>query len=173
MFPVIKDCGQVLEDYLVKSFNNGVDVFEVRDLLARYTINVITSVAFGIENDCINEPNHIFRRMGAKFFDPNFKNGVRWMIQFLMPQMFYKLGQKSMDDDLEEFMLSIVKQTVEHREKNNLTRNDLMQLLIQLKNQGFISVDSKSENVKNDIEPTKLTMTELTAQVFAFYMAGK
>jgi cytochrome P450 family 6 len=173
MFPIIKNCGQGLEDYLVTNFNNGVDVFEFRDLLARFSTNIISSVAFGIENDCINEPDHIFRKMGAKFFEPNFKNGIRGMIQLLIPSMFYKLKQKSLDDDIEEFMFSIVKQTVEYREQKNFSRNDFMQLLIQLKNQGYVSVDSKIESAKIESEATKLTIGELAAQCFVFFIAGK
>lgn len=173
MFPIIKNCGQVLEDYLVANFNNGVNVFEFRDLLARFSTNIISSVAFGIENDCINEPDHIFRRMGAKFFEPNLRNGVRKTIQLLIPNMFYKLKQKSMDDDIEEFMFSIVKQTVEYREQKNFSRNDFMQLLIQLKNQGYVSVDSKTENVSSGTEAMKLTISEIAAQCFVFFAAGK
>ena len=77
MLPVIKDCGQVLQDYIAKNIMTGTKAFEFRDLTARYTTNVISSVAFGIDNDCINEPDHIFRRMGAKFFEPSLWNGIR------------------------------------------------------------------------------------------------
>jgi cytochrome P450 family 6 len=58
MFPIIRDCSKVLEDFLVKSMKNDVDVFEFRDLMARFNTNIISSVAFGVENDCINEPEH-------------------------------------------------------------------------------------------------------------------
>lgn len=77
MFPIIKNCGQGLEDFLVKNVKNGVDVFEFRDLLARFSTNIISSVAFGIENDCINKPDHIFRKIGVQIFETNFKNGSK------------------------------------------------------------------------------------------------
>lgn len=35
MFPVIKSCGQTLDDYLEKQVAAGNDVFEFRDLMAR------------------------------------------------------------------------------------------------------------------------------------------
>lgn len=170
MFPIIKDCGQNLEDYLLKNVKNDVDVFEFRDLLARFSTNIISSVAFGIENDCINEPDNIFRKMGAKIFEPNFKNGLRSMTQLLIPKMFYNFKLRTVDDDVEDFIFSIVKQTVEYRENNNFTRNDFMQLLIQLKNQGYISVDSKNEKLVEGA--TKLKLGELAAQCFVFYVAG-
>jgi len=35
---------------------------------------------------------------------------------------------------MREFCLRLVTTTIEHREKNNIVRNDLMQFLIQLRN---------------------------------------
>lgn len=177
MFSIIRDCGSVLENYLVSNVKNGVDVFEFRDLMARYNTNIISSVAFGIDNDCINDPNHIFRKMGAKFFEATFVNGFRIMLSFLTPKIFHKIGMKMVVDDVEDFMISIVKQTVEYREANNFSRNDVMQMLIQLKNQGYVSVDkgdNDGEEVKkgpNDLN--KLNMNQLAAQAFVFFIAGE
>lgn len=175
MFPIIKSCGQTLEDYLVKNVEKGVDVFEFRDLMARFNTNIISSVAFGIENDCINEPDHIFRKMGAKVFEPSLTNGLRGMLAFLMPNLFHKLKLRAVDREVEDFIFSIVNQTVDYREKNNFSRNDFMQLLIQLKNQGYVSVDKDSEETKteNDVENhKKLDMNQLAANVFVFFVAG-
>ena len=152
MLPIVKDCGQVLEIFLMKKVNNGDNVIEFRDLLARYSINIISSVAFGIDNDCINEP------------ETNCKNGVKGMVQLLMPSLFHKLKLKTTDKELEDFMFSIVKQTVEYREKTNFTRNDFMQSLIQLTSEGFVEPETG--------EIKKLKLTEMVAQVFVFFAAG-
>lgn len=173
MFSNIKGCGRVLDDYLVKNFENGVDVFDFRDLLARYSTNIISSVAFGIENDCINEPDHIFRRMGAKFFEPNFSNGFRNTIMLALPKLFHKLKLKTVNRDVEEFVLSIIKQTIEYRETNNFARNDFMQLLIQLKNQGYVTADKDHIDDIDKLQVTKLKTSELGAQLFVFFVAGK
>lgn len=180
MFSIIRDCGQTLETYLDKNVKSGVDVFEFRDLMARFNTNIISSVAFGIENDCINEPDHLFRRMGAKIFEPSFKNGIKGAIAFLMPKLFQTLKLKSTDDDVEEFIYSVVKQTIDLREQKNFTRNDFMQLLVQLKNNGYVSVD-KSEKTDKDSEEfknesnsiNKLTIDQVAAQTFVFFVAGK
>lgn len=177
MFSIIQNVGQVLEDYLEKNMKNGVDVFEWRDLMARFNTNIISSVAFGIENDCINEPDHIFRRMGAKVFDTNFKNAIKGLFAFLGPKLFHKLRLSLVESDIEEFIYSIVKQTIEHREKTNFSRNDFMQLLIQLKNQGYVSVDkgeTDSEELKGaPSNINKLTIDQIAANVFVFFVAGK
>lgn len=174
MFPVIRDCGNVLDEYLVRNVKEGNDVMEFRDLLARYSTNIISSVAFGIENDCINDPDHVFRKMGAKVFETGFTNGIRNAMSFLAPNWFYKLGLRTVDAGVEDFIFSIVKQTVDLREKTNFTRNDFMQLLLQLKNKGFVAVDKGEgdEEATHISDKIKITFNELAAQVFVFFIAG-
>lgn len=176
MYPIIKSCGDVLGAFIEKNVKQGVEIFDIRDLMARFSTNIISSVAFGIDNDCINEPDHIFRRMGAKFFANNFKNSVRAFFLFFGNKMFHKLRMKTVDDDVEDFIFSIVKQTIEHREKENLTRNDFMQLLIQLKNQGYVSAD-KGDKEQHEQAPesrvNKLNVVEMAANVFVFFIAGE
>lgn len=177
MFPIIKNCGQTLEDYLVKNLESGQDVFEFRDLMARFNTNIISSVAFGIDNDCINDPEHIFRRMGVKIFDPTVKNALRGLVAFLAPNLFHKLKLRMCESEVEEFVYSIVKQTVEYREQKNFSRNDFLQLLIQLKNQGYVSVDKGEKEVETEKDsPTnknKLSIDQLAANVFIFFVAGE
>lgn len=166
MFPVIRDCGKVLDEYLAKNIKNGIDVFEFRDLMARFNTNIISSVAFGMENDCINKRDHIFHKMGLKFFESNFKNSVRNLVAFIVgPKVFHKIGFKSVDDDVEDFIFAIVQQTVELREQKNFSRNDFIQLLLQLKNQGYVSVDKGEKEVEVIEDSKKLSINQLAANV--------
>ena len=180
MFSIIKDCSQFLEDYLIKNVKNGVDVFEFRDLMARYNTNIISSVAFGIDNDCINEPDHPFRIMGAKIFEASFTNGAKSILSFMTPKLFHKLKLKIVDQEVEDFIFAIVKQNVKYREEKNFSRNDFMQLLIQLKNQGYVTADKsdkKEGETKtvsgNNSNTNKMDMNTLAAQVFVFFAAGE
>lgn len=172
MFSVMKDCGQVLDEYIEKNIRSGVDVFEFRELMARFNTNIISSVAFGIENDCINEPDHIFRRMGVKNLEVNWRSNLRNFMAAFVPFLFNLTNFKTIDPEVTDFIFSIVKQTVEYREKNNVERNDFMQLLIQLKNQGYVSAD-KDEQAEGETDVQKLSFNDMAAQVFVFFIAGK
>lgn len=88
MYPTIRDCANVLEEYLIKNNKNGTDVFDFRDLLARYTTNTISSVAFGVDNDCINDRENIFRQMGIKNFSTTAKSRFVRLIAFLGMKRF-------------------------------------------------------------------------------------
>ncbi|KAG5681320.1 hypothetical protein PVAND_010768 [Polypedilum vanderplanki] len=177
MFPIMRDCGKVLQTYVEKQIKSGQTVFEFKDLCARFTINNISSVAFGVENDCINDPDNVFRKMGLKLFEPSLRNGIINSIAFLTPKLFTILKIPPFPADLEQFIYSLVTETVEYREKNNFQRNDFMQLMIQLKNQGYVSADKDANDDENEWknekrEIKKMTIDEMAAQAFVFFGAG-
>jgi hypothetical protein len=76
-----------------------------------------------------------------------------------------------------DFVLSFVEKIVKHREETNFCGNDFLQLLIQLKNQGFISVNKNEERgevqVTNGKVLKKLTIDEIAAQVLVFFVGGE
>lgn len=78
-----------------------------------------------------------------------------------------------MPDDVKHFMINIVKQQIEHREKNNITRKDFIQFLIQLRNTGKINEDDTLWDVETTSETLKsMSIEQCAAQVFLFYVAG-
>jgi cytochrome P450 family 6 len=181
MFSIMSDCGKVLQDYIDRNLQENKNIFEFRDLLARFTTNIISSVAFGIENDCINERDNIFRKMGMKIFDQGLVQGMKNVIGLLTPAFFVRLNISLFHRDIYDFIVSLIHQTIDYREKNNFHRNDFMQLLIELKNQGYISVDKNSNDEdeiewkfepSNGHETKKLTIEDIAAQVFVFFAAG-
>lgn len=143
MFPSIIKSAENMQKYLLKNIqNNGKDnVYEVRDLSARFLTDLIASVAFGINVDSISEPNVHFRKMGQKALAPTFRNGIAIALSFMAPKLIELFKLKQVEDDVEKFMISVVEQTVIHREKNNIVREDFMQLLIQLRNSGVVKAD--------------------------------
>lgn len=171
MFNTLTDVGLVLDDYIGKIVNKNEPI-EIRDLLARYTTDIIASVAFGIDVDSINNPDVEFRAMGRKVFALTPKQRLLNAMTFFLPTLFDFLRLKNTPQDIEDFMFSVVKQTIDHREQNNFQRKDFMQLLIQLRNSGTVKVDGEWGYELTDDKNKKLTLGEITAQSFLFYLAG-
>lgn len=83
------------------------------------------------------------------------------------------LNLKTVDQDVRDYMINIVKTTIEHREASNTQRKDFIQCLIQLRNTGKISTDDglwDSESVSDELK--SMTIEQCAAQVFLFYVAG-
>jgi cytochrome P450 family 6 len=76
------------------------------------------------------------------------------------------LGVTQTPEDVSNFFIKVVKDTVSYREKNNYTRKDFLQLLIDLKNNKL----AEDEGYKHDGDT--LSIEEIAAQSFVFFIAG-
>lgn len=171
MFNTIIACGNSLDKYVAKYANTGESV-EIRDVFARFATNVIASVAFGIEIDCIENPDNEFRKYGQKIFKPSFKNILRGNINVIVPKLSKLLGLRFVDKEIGDFMIDTVRQNLEYREKNNVTRKDFFQLLMQLRNTGQVNKEDDDWSAKTNSDKKALSLEEIAAQAFLFFGGG-
>lgn len=83
------------------------------------------------------------------------------------------LNLKSVSQDVEDFILSMTKQSLEYREKNNITRKDFLQLMVQVRNTGTVQSDGEWETkITHDESKKALSVEEVAAQSFVFLIAG-
>lgn len=172
MFNTLVDCGNTLVNHLDKAATKN-DVVDIREIGACHATNVIASVAFGYEVDTIEDPNNDFRKYGRQIFEPTLLNGIRLFFNFVAPKLMPYVGLKVVDKDVEQFIRTMVSQNLEYREKNNVTRKDFFQLLVQLRNSGTVQLDDQWETViKGDESQKKMSINEMSAQTFVFFAAG-
>ncbi|CAD7079539.1 unnamed protein product [Hermetia illucens] len=157
MYPTIVEVATRFDQTLSEAVRMG-SVIEIKELLARFTTDVIGTCAFGIECNSLKDPNAEFRRMGRKFFaEPPLRTFGRTLVnQF--PKLSIELGIKTTSTEVSSFFMGIVKETLEYREKNNIRRDDFMDLLIQLK---------RSSTADNEF-----SVVDVAAQAFLFFLAG-
>lgn len=172
MFSTLLDCGSNLQSHLDKLATKR-ELVDVRELAACHTTNVIASVGFGIDVDTISDPKNEFRVYGRQIFEPSLWNAFRWFFFFYAPEFMPLIRMKIVNASVEKFIKSVVKENLEYREKNNVTRKDFFQLLIQLRNTGTVQLDDQWETViKGDENQKTMTINELYAQTFVFFAAG-
>lgn len=178
MFPHIKKCASMMSAYIEKNMVNGEYKCDAKDLFSRYQINIISSVAFGVENDSINDRNHSFYTNGIDFFKPTPRNILRFLLFQYMPSGMKLFGITFAPKHVGKFFMNLVAEIVDYREKYKITRNDFMDLMIKLKNDGYIppdkTVDDENEKTEATIDGRnkKLTFNEIAAQAFVFFLAA-
>lgn len=157
MFPTMVSVG--LE--LVKTLDEEckiTDEVEVKDLAARFTTDIIGTCAFGLDCNSLKEPNVVFRVMGKKVFEPPKNNRVKMFLALSYKKLGKLLDYRVIREEVTNFFMKVVTDTVEYREKNQINRNDFMDILLTLKN--------------NPKEDERLTFNEIAAQAFVFFIAG-
>lgn len=152
---------KVLREYVTKNINHVYSVTELRELIARLNTNLISSVAFGLDLDTINNPNHVMRQMGMKIFEPKLIPSLRLFTSLFMPSVNKWFRFKLITDETEHFFKEIILDTVKHREMSEeFYHDDLIQKLIQLKKEEFGD------------DGWTFSISDLLAQAFGFYLGG-
>lgn len=79
MFPILEysstELTKVLNEHVKKN-----DIVEVKEMMARFTTDVISNCAFGVDANCLKNPNALFREMGRKITEPTLSNAFRMSI---------------------------------------------------------------------------------------------
>lgn len=171
MFGTITDCGLTLQKYL-DDLVAEQKLLDVREISACFLINTVASIGFGIEVDTITQPKHEFRETFRKVFKSSFLNSVRFFGKFIAPKLLTITRLRTIDKEVEDFVMSVVKQNLEYREQNGVVRKDFFQMLVQLRNSGAVELDDEWGTViKGDESQKTMTLEEIAAQAFIF-LAG-
>ncbi|XP_026462806.1 cytochrome P450 6k1-like, partial [Ctenocephalides felis] len=170
MMETITKCGEQLQEHLSEKAKNS-EVVEFKDLAARYTTDIIASVAFGIDVNSVKNPDDEFRQIGKKIFQvSNYKDFIVKLLFHNCPELINLLRISIINADVYKFIMNIVQQIVTLREKKGVVRNDFMQMLIQLRNSGKVNED---DGMKVKIKDAKLLSIEaIAAEARLFLAAG-
>ena len=166
MFPTIVDVGNNFVDTLNREALSGK--VEIKELLARFTTDTIGSCAFGIDCDSLKNPQAEFRTMGRKIFDRSAFIILKRFCIVMSKKFANFVGITTTHPEVAKFFLNVVKETIQYREENNVTRKDFLQLMMQIKNHGEIEGEN-STNIKTGL----ITVNEIAAQAFIMYLAGR
>lgn len=128
---------------------------EMRDLLASYTTDAIGVCGFGLECNSMHDPDVEFRRMGKKVFEKPRNSPAFQLFISSFQGVARFFGCRIVSEEVERFYMEIVRKTVAYRKENGVKRNDLLDVLMELK-----------------INGVALTLEQITAEAFAFFLAG-
>lgn len=163
MLPIVVGVADEFRKVLGETIKTEKEL-DMRDILGRFTTDVIGSCAFGIDCNSLKDPNGEFRKFGKLSAEKSRHPTLIMLFMTTFRKLANFLKMKVVLDDVSDFFLGAIKNTIEVREKNNIKRNDFMNMLIELKNNGKLEGDSSSVG--------SITFDELAAQAFVFFGAG-
>lgn len=149
MFPLLTKCGGLMKDYVDKSMVQD-SVVDIKDVLVRFTMDIIGSCAFGLDVNSLTNKKSKFYDNGIQIFKPSKVFLIQRILLSIMPFIMKIYSPNFVSSDVTEFLKKIVKDTVEYREKNNIKRNDFLDLLIKIRQNKSLIDDEKVTNCNVD-----------------------
>ncbi|XP_061396400.1 probable cytochrome P450 6a14 [Musca vetustissima] len=158
MFPTVVKVGKILLQTIdeVLEEKRKDPVLEIKDLCSRFTTDVIANCAFGIECSSLKDPKTEFRQKGIEIFTKPRHHPLLLLFMVMNPNICQRLRMKLFPDDLTEFFMSVIRQTVEYRLENNIKSNDFIDLMIEMKAR----------------EGEGISFEQMAAFTFDFFLAG-
>lgn len=134
---------------------------DTKEVLSCFTTDVIGSCAFGLECKSFKDKDAPFRKYGKLVFTISKTQAIRRLLSFAFPGVGKLLRLRVIRKEVSDFFVQVVRDTVTYRETHDVSRRDFLQLLIDLRKEDVEDDDGKS-----------LTIEQMAAQAFAFFVAG-
>jgi cytochrome P450 family 6 len=164
MFNIVRDKGDSFVAAIEKASKNG-QAIDAKDPASRFTVDIISSVAFGMEADTLKGDHPELIKFGKEVFGTEGISALQLFFMMAFPKVAKFLKMRQFGVELTNFFMNVVGDNIKHREKTNDKRADFLNMLIQLKNKGSIDGEFSSEM-------KKLTQNQITAQAFVFFFGG-
>lgn len=132
MVPLINESGENLKKYLHKHSNERISL-EAKEVCAKYSTDVISSCAFGINSQCFVHEDAKFREVGRKLFGFDLLTAVQQSFTLFAPRAANLLGLKMFHQKSIDFLSETFLRTLEMREKGEQRRNDLIDIIMDIK----------------------------------------
>ncbi|CAK1542623.1 unnamed protein product [Leptosia nina] len=165
-FPFVERIANDALEYSESKCKNK-ETLNFSNFYAKYAMELVGSVGFGIETNGFKNAETEFQKRGHQFFE---YTSIYWTIvraiAFFAPDFFKKFRMNRTDPNINKFFFNLVKDTVHYRERNNYHRSDFLQTLIDLKKNDN---DVKSEK---DRDTYSLTFTDVAANTMLYMLAG-
>lgn len=182
MYHTISDKGAGLVKAIEKASTTGS--VEMKEMANRFTIDAISSCAFGIESNTLGKEHPEFVALFKDIYGADGLSMFKNLFLFAFPTFSKFLNLRMFPKKIEDFFFENVGGTMKYREKNGVVRNDFLNMLLQLKNKGSIegefSTDSRKLSynecvaqslVKFHLQDSKLELILLSLR-FIFFFAG-
>uniref|UniRef100_A0A1B6E5W4 Cytochrome P450 n=2 Tax=Clastoptera arizonana TaxID=38151 RepID=A0A1B6E5W4_9HEMI len=180
-------CGDKLIKHIGEVSAAGQPVHS-KPIISSFSFEVIASIAFGLQLDKDSEANKAFGTVVKKVFSPSTTQFFRIFLVMFFPRVARILGVKQFPKDVEDLVFFLTQNTLQYRRDNNVSRNDFLQLLMNIQKQELEGTqkDSVEESpdddviqqmqhaTKGDDVKNKIFMTDtiITAQLFGFLSGG-
>lgn len=154
MFGLVYESARHLEEFLNAQDGQGSsssNSVNMKDLLSRYTMDVICSVNFGLNPNSIRDKESAFYRMGQKFRTGGIRGKLKYLFLSLPVLHLLKryLDIRFFNCDMTDFFRGVLLESIRYRKSARARRNDFLQIYIRLLETSCEDAPSRENSGKN------------------------
>ncbi|XP_050539638.1 probable cytochrome P450 6a14 isoform X2 [Daktulosphaira vitifoliae] len=165
MIDQIKECIDCLKLNIDKIVKEESGEIEIRDMMSKYSTDVIGSCAFGLKLDAINDPDSEFRKYGKAVVTPSIRNQIISAILLTQPLLLRLLPKNNRRQETISFFKNAFQQTIQYREKNGIDRKDFVEQLMKAREDLVLNPESKNTDVT-------FSEMDIVANAYILFIAG-
>ncbi|KAJ8881839.1 hypothetical protein PR048_018325 [Dryococelus australis] len=135
-----------------------------KDMVGSFALDIVACCAYGLDGTALVNPHSEFAEIGRVFLAPSIRQGIEQMIIMLFPRLAGFLNIGITKKEVTKFFQRVMKEAVVFRQKNNVRKNDFLQLLISLKEK------SQGKKVVNWYD--EFTDDDVAAHCMTFFFDG-
>lgn len=155
MFGLVKHKSDILNECMER--NSKDPEWDMKDLLARFSADVIAEIGFGLECNGMTEKKNSFVDVGMSFFQQMNEFTLGTMFKTEFPKLARLFKRRRISENLTSFYSAITKKNLEYRTQAKVEKEDFF---------GFMM---KKVNSKRDDE---LSFDQMTSLSMSFFAAG-
>ncbi|XP_022919765.2 cytochrome P450 6a2-like [Onthophagus taurus] len=153
MFPYMMKCGDLLGEHVHQACIESRSI-NIKEVLGIYIAEVLGSCVFGLQCNSFDNSKSGFIEAGHKAFKAGPRLALRRILTYISPKLISLIKLTFFPKEVTGFFRKIIDEVIAYRETNQEKRNDLMQVLMEMK------------------KDTKFSVENLSAQAIGFFAAG-
>lgn len=119
----------------IEELREKYNEIECKSFLFVFTLDIITSCAFGLQIKPNSTDFHTFKSTVQKLFTGSLTTMLKYTVLMLCPKLSDILSLKTFPRKTVDYFLKMTYENIKYRKDNNIDRNDYFQLLLTLKEQ--------------------------------------
>lgn len=178
MFELIVECSEALVAYYREQGDDVAKEWDMKDVFARFSNDVIATCAFGIKvNSSSDRDNEFYRKGKEMMVFTNLKTRLKILGYSFAPRLMNWFGIDLISQERSDYFSGLIRDTVRTREANGIVRPDMVHLLMQSR-KGTLTNQQEDNQQQEDFESSRsqpaaiMTESEMIGQCLFFFLAG-
>lgn len=138
-------------DFLIHFQAKVVNDVDVYDIFSRFTADGISTAVLGFEGDCVKEKDSEIYKIVKSSMEVfgSFSSLLKFLLLTISPKLYVASGVQLINKNVIQFLRHVTIDTMRDREQNNISRPDVIQLLLEVR-KAKGRLESQDEEINDD-----------------------